>query len=229
MALGEINVVFFDLFYTLVTPRYHEHWNENDVLQISREEWEVHSEDLELYVKRATGLEKEPLKIIESILRKMGIEADDSDVNEILALREERFKHSLVEVDLDILRVLEQLKRKGKRLCLISNADPIDVKHWRESPLANLFDQTIFSYEVGYVKPQSEIYQIALCEMKAHPEECIFIGDGGSQELQGAKEAGISTVLTSYLLKRDEEQMEELKEYADFYTEDFREIDKICV
>jgi putative hydrolase of the HAD superfamily len=35
---NEIEVVFFDLFFTLITPRYNEFRNENDVLGISKEE-----------------------------------------------------------------------------------------------------------------------------------------------------------------------------------------------
>lgn len=59
--------------------------------------------------------------------------------------------------------------------------------HWNKSPLSKLFDDTIFSYEVGYLKPQTEIYEIALKKMNVNSEGCIFIGDGGSDELRGAK------------------------------------------
>jgi putative hydrolase of the HAD superfamily len=38
----------------------------------------------------------------------------------------------------------------------------IDVRYWNESPLNNLFDYTIFSYEVGCLKFQNEIYEILI-------------------------------------------------------------------
>jgi len=221
---NNINVIFFDLFFTLVTPKYNDLRNENDVLKITKEEWETYSEDNELYVKRATGKEKIPIKIIESIIEKMRMEVSDCDKNEILRLREERFKRCIFEIDFSIIDVLLNLKKNGKKVCLISNADIIDVKHWENSPLYNLFDEAIFSYEVGYLKPQIEIYNIALNRMNAKPEECIYIGDGGSDELKGAKELGIKTILTSYLLKRNEKQLSILKKFADYYIEDFQEI-----
>ncbi|MBU3102723.1 HAD family hydrolase [Clostridium gasigenes] len=224
-----INVIFFDLFFTLVTPKYNDLRNENDVLKITREEWEIHAEDNELYEKRAIGKEKIPIKIIESIIEKMGMKVSDCDKNEVLRLREERFKKSIIEVDFSIIDVLLNLKKNGKKVCLISNADIIDVKHWENSPLYNLFDGAIFSYEVGYIKPQIEIYNIALNRMKAKPEECIFIGDGGSDELKGAKELGIKTILTSYLLKRNEKQLNTLKKFADYYIEDFQEIKNLLL
>ena len=88
--------------------------------------------------------------------------------------------------------------------------------YWNKSPLNNLFDNIIFSYEVGYVKPQKEIYNIALNKMDVNPENCIFVGDGGSNELKGAKELGIRTVLTGYLLKRERKQHNEIKKFADY-------------
>ena len=92
---NNINVIFFDLFFTLVTPKYNDLRNENDVLKITKEEWEIHAEDNELYEKRAIGKEKIPIKIIESIIEKMGMKVSDCDKNEVLRLREERFKKSI--------------------------------------------------------------------------------------------------------------------------------------
>lgn len=222
--INDIKVVFLDLFFTLITPRYNVLRNENDVLGITQDEWEKYAEDYELYEIRATGKELIPEKIIESILEKMKICVTDSEKKEILSLRKERFKNALMDVDLKILDALLDLKKKGKKICLISNADIIDVMDWDKSPLYNLFDDAIFSYTTGYIKPQKEIYEIALKRMKVKPEECIFIGDGGSDELQGARHAGIKTVLTGYLLKRDAKQLNILKEYADFYINDFDEL-----
>lgn len=223
----DIKVVFFDLFFTLVIPKYSDLRNENDVLRITKEDWERYSEDHELYVKRATGKEKSPEKIIESIIEKMKININEFEKKEILKLREERFKKALIDVDAKILDVLSDIKRNGKSICLISNADIIDVMYWSESPLSDLFNDAIFSYEVGYLKPQSEIYKVALKKMNVNPEECIFVGDGGGDELKGAKELGIKTILTGYLLKRDRKQHESIKEFADYYIEDFKEIKDI--
>lgn len=224
---NNIEIVFFDLFFTLVIPKYSDLRNENDVLRIIKSEWEKYAEDSELYIKRATGKEKNPQKIIEDIINKIEVSVSESEKLEILKLREERFKKSLIDIDPIIFSVLLDIKENGKKICLISNADIIDIMYWDRSPLNELFDEKIFSCEAGYLKPKNKIYEIALEKMNANPEKCIFIGDGGSDELKGAKEVGMKTILAGHLLKRDKEQHSALKEFADYYIEDFREIKDI--
>ena len=221
---NKIEVVFFDLFFTLITPKYNAVRNENDVLGISKEKWEKYAEDDDLYLKRATGKEKDPQKIIESIVEKININVSKNEIKEILKLREKRFQKSLVNVDLEIINVLSDIKKSGKKLCLISNADVIDVMHWNESPLNELFDAIIFSYEVGCLKPQSQIYEIGLKKMNTTSEKCIFVGDGGSDELKGAKELGMKTILVGHLLEKERKDHDILKKIADYYIKDFREI-----
>jgi haloacid dehalogenase superfamily, subfamily IA, variant 3 with third motif having DD or ED/haloacid dehalogenase superfamily, subfamily IA, variant 1 with third motif having Dx(3-4)D or Dx(3-4)E len=225
--MNDIDVVFFDLFFTLVTPKYNDFRNENDVLGLTKEEWERYAEDGELYLKRATSKELTPQKIVEAIIEKMRVNVSERQKIEILKLREERFKKSLIEVDSTVLEVLSDIKKNGKKICLISNADVIDVLHWEKSPLHSLFDGTVFSYEVGYLKPQREIYKIALKRMRALPENCIFIGDGGSDELKGAKELGVKTIQTEYLIKREKNPQNTIAEFADYYVDDFKEIRNI--
>lgn len=222
-----IKVVFFDLFFTLVTPKYNDLRNEYDVLKLTMEEWEKYAEDEELYLTRALGQEKDPEKIIDAILEKMRIEYEPSHKAEILNLREERMKKCLVKVEKDIVETISQLRKNGKKICLISNADVIDGMHWDKSPLSEVFDEKIFSYEVGYVKPQADIYKIALKKMNVEAENCAFVGDGGSDELKGAKELGMKTVLVTHILKRDETKHNEIKSFADYHVEDFKDIAKL--
>jgi putative hydrolase of the HAD superfamily len=221
---NEIDVVFFDLFFTLITPQYNDFRNENDVLGMAKEEWEKYAEDDGLYLERATGRETNPQKIIESIVQKIGMTVGENQIKEILKLRENRLKKSLIDVDYKIINALLDIKKSGKKLCLVSNADIIDAMYWNESPLNDLFDETIFSYEVGYLKPQNEIYEIGLKKMNTIPQKCFFVGDGGSDELKGAKKLGMKTILTGYLLEKQRKEYNAIKKFADYYIKDFREI-----
>lgn len=111
----DVDAVFFDLFYTLVTPSYNASKNENEVLGFTIEEWESYVEDEELYIKRSTGQEKDPKKIIESIIEKFKIDAAEGQIEEILNLRKERFKNILTNVDRTILETISDLKKQVRR------------------------------------------------------------------------------------------------------------------
>ena len=61
----------------------------------------------------------------------------------------------------------------------------------RDSRLAPLMDALILSNETGLCKPQVAIYQLAAQKLEVPCEECFFVGDGGSRELYGARDAGM--------------------------------------
>ena len=45
------------------------------------------------------------------------------------------------------------------------------------------------------MKPDPRIYQLTAERLEVRPEECLFVGDGGSQELSGALSVGMHPVL----------------------------------
>jgi len=220
--LKDIEVVFIDLFYTLIVPKYSLDGNEYDVVGMPLDAWEQIAEDEALYDDRATGKVTDPKQIIMEMINKAKLDLPANVIDDLLNIREERFKEAITHVDEHIIEVLKKIKEAGIKLCLISNADVIDVMYWKLSPLCHLFDDVVFSYEVGCVKPDKEIYDIALNKMKTTPDKCLFVGDGGSDELKGAKQLGIRTVMTKQFIKRDELKNSEdvdyvIDEFSDLY------------
>jgi putative hydrolase of the HAD superfamily len=105
----------------------------------------------------------------------------------------------------DAVEVLSYIKENGCKLGLISDcSDEIPVI-WPETPLASLFDATVFSCLVGFRKPDPRIYQLAAERLSIPVKRCLYIGDGGSQELSGALRAGMHPVL----IRLDAESTEE--------------------
>jgi putative hydrolase of the HAD superfamily len=64
-----------------------------------------------------------------------------------------------------------------------------------------MFDAEVFSCDVGLAKPDAAIYRYCLKEMRLEAADCIFVGDGGSNELVGAKDVGLKTVFISGIIK----------------------------
>ncbi len=218
-----IKAVFFDLFFTLVYPMYLA-VNEYDIIGISSIEWERYAEDNTLYCERALGKIRTEKEIIDKIVDIMPYDLSGHQKQEILKRRQERMKRALLNIDDEILNTLKILHDKGIKVGLISNSDIIDSKHWEDSPLAEFFDVSVFSCNVGIMKPDIGIYEIAMSMMGTRPEESMFIGDGGSDELYGAKRAGMRTVFTEYLEHKPLDKIEKIKLYADFHIDRFDEL-----
>jgi putative hydrolase of the HAD superfamily len=131
-------------------------------------------------------------------------------IQKAVRVRQRRFDHALLHVDDEVLTVLDGLRESGIRLALVSNASTSEVQAWPASPLASLFDVTVFSCDCGSMKPEPAIYQQALRELGLVPQACLFVGDGGSNEHHGAHEVGMKPVLLRrYLQPHRYQQLEQ--------------------
>jgi putative hydrolase of the HAD superfamily len=94
----------------------------------------------------------------------------------------------------DAVTALYALKRLGLSTALISDCTHELPAFLPRLPVAPLLDASIFSVEVGRCKPDPLIYLAACRELGVLPEECLYVGDGGSRELTGATEVGMTAV-----------------------------------
>lgn len=136
---------------------------------------------------------------------------DTKSISEMARYYEERMRDSLMNPPAGVLDMLKDLKESGVQLCVISDAAYVDIMSWDDSPLAQYFDKTCFSCEVGLVKPDPELFKHAQA-MFGYPDKCIFIGDGGHEELMGARRCAMQTIKAEWIKNRREEA---IYEYAD--------------
>lgn len=219
-----IKAVYFDLFFTLIVPTYDKTGNEYDILNMSVKEWECYAEDPLIYQERALGLVHSEKEIIDRIISNIPCEINNKQKEQILIARINRMKNALKNAPEAVLNVLKLLKDKNIKIGLISNADIIDCKYWNQSKLSPFFDDSIFSCNVGLLKPSRQIYELAMQNLKVQPNESIFVGDGGSNELYGAKSVGMKTVFTEALVTKNVKERNAIMEYADCHIVDFAEI-----
>lgn len=219
-----IKAIYFDLFFTLIVPVYEKANNEYNILGLSVDKWEQYAENDTLYRERALGLVKNETEIIDKIMSLMPFEVSAIQKEQVLYARELRMKNALKMVSKEILDVLKELKSKDINLGLISNADRIDCKYWNHSPLSQYFKDAVFSCNVGLLKPDRKIYELAMRRLNILPEQCLFVGDGGSNELCGAKLAGMRTVLSEVLETKTVKQRENIIKYADYQIKHMDEL-----
>ena len=72
----------------------------------------------------------------------------------------------------------------------------------KTSALFPYFDVALISYEQGICKPSPEMYQRMIELLGVVPEECLYVGDGGSRELYGARDAGMKAVQCTWFADR---------------------------
>ncbi|MFC7681725.1 HAD family hydrolase [Paenibacillus sp. GCM10028914] len=189
--------VFFDLFETLITEfsngkrisnRKYDYLESLGITtEDFKEEWSSRQQ------KRMIGIFSNYFEVIKDILENRQLKSNNEAVQ---ILYQERIKEKIIpflHIRSDILELLEYLRKNNIKIGLISNCTEEEVRYWKESELAQYFDDFIFSYEVGIAKPDIRIYQLACERISVSSHESIFIGDGGSNELDGAFNAGLRT------------------------------------
>ena len=213
--------VLFDLFHTLVSVRpsgadVPPTWED---LGLPREEYERRwFDDTD---GRATGRIKDPVEVIRVVIHAIDPTIPMERIEWAALRRARRFENALTLVEEATVSAVEQLRLAGVKVALVSNACHGEIEAWSRSPLAPHFDATLFSCEVGMVKPDRAIYEEALRRVDVAPQDAIFVGDGGSDEHRGARAVGLRTALvTRHASEWWPEKMEPRKKLVDWTFED---------
>lgn len=94
---------------------------------------------------------------------------------------------------------LEELRRRGLRLGVISNADGRVDALLAAVGLREHFDFVIDSALVGMEKPDPRIFRMGLERLGVAPEEAVYVGDLYEIDVVGARAAGMTAVLVDPL------------------------------
>jgi putative hydrolase of the HAD superfamily len=104
----------------------------------------------------------------------------------------------IVKVDPDALSVLSELRSRGIRRGICSNA-PFPPEMMRRQVASNgigeLMDGIVFSSMVGRRKPAPEMYHAALDAIGVAPERVLFVGNRVREDYEGPRSLGMQAVL----------------------------------
>jgi putative hydrolase of the HAD superfamily len=132
---------------------------------------------------------------LEDISRRLGRVPTPDQLAEGAAIRAEHSRQSLLQPYPDALVALTALRAAGRPVGLISDCSPETPALWAESPLAALIPAPVFSVTEGRRKPDPALYRLACERMGADPYRTVYVGDGDSSELAGARAVGILPIL----------------------------------
>jgi len=96
-----------------------------------------------------------------------------------------------------VLPSLGWLRDRGYRLGAVTNrgySGPRFHEEMRDLGLTDLFEATVISCDVGYMKPHPRIFHYALERMGVEAEEAVMVGDSLRADVEGAKTLGMGAV-----------------------------------
>ncbi|MFR9725054.1 HAD family hydrolase [Streptomyces sp. MS19] len=99
-----------------------------------------------------------------------------------------------LRADPTVMEALTTLRRSGLRLAVLSDAAPDIAEAWHRCDLASYCDVAVFSCRAGAVKPAPQLFNAVVTALRVAPEQVLYCGDGGGDELAGAERAGLHAV-----------------------------------
>lgn len=231
-ASVDVRAIVFDLFYTLVDPNQTKPADFDRVTAIS----EILGVDTDLlgqwWDERIAEFAVTPLSPVDELVdlarqrRIVMSPGDVADVDRALGRYQDEALRNPVK---GVLGTISRIRRAQVGVGLLSNAHTRDVRAWSDSPLAVLVDEACISCFIGAAKPDVRSYEVVLCRLGVDAGDALFVGDGGSEEFAGAREAGFGGVIAVSGLAirsgfRTREEMDELCGDADVEVGEITEL-----
>jgi putative hydrolase of the HAD superfamily len=151
----------------------------------------------ESYARRELE-ELDVLALFEGALSTLGLAVPRELVQKIHEM-EYRAVVSLRTVPPENLQALENLRARGLKLGLVSNAHFLPallLEDFERLGLAQYMDAIVTSSQLGVRKPHPAIFEHVLAELEISPAEAVFVGDKMREDVVGPKELGMRAVLT---------------------------------
>jgi putative hydrolase of the HAD superfamily len=129
-----------------------------------------------------------------AVLEAAGATPDAAMIRDLRALEHNAFDGT-AQIYPDSLPVVRELRSRGVRTALVSNCSYNTRPFVDELGLEAEFDAVILSFEAGTMKPQPQIYQLALEKLGGvDPSRAVFVDDQ-VRYCEGAAALGIDTRL----------------------------------
>jgi HAD superfamily hydrolase (TIGR01549 family) len=226
-AIERLEAVVFDLLFTLVYPGEFPGGGDRTswlarVLGVDARALEMRWDAFEEFLESGRAPATPPFGPEITWLTHVAAELGKSLSPDELRLVERDWdltrRWALLEPPTETVDMLVALRSMGLKIGVLSNTHDLELREWSNSPLAHLVDAVAFSYEIGAVKPDPAAYEAILGRLGVPARAAAYVGDGASNELIGARQAGFAMViLAAAAAKRfSPEHLPVLSDQSDF-------------
>ncbi len=153
------------------------------------------------------------------------------------AVVQKRYAHSrqsFTYMRKDILTMLSDLKQQGCKIGILSNCYFEERESIRGSVLLDYLDTAVLSCEVGMAKPEEAIFKLCMRKLwqeegPVDPTRFLYVGDGGSEELETASRLGMVVRQATWFLQEEKRPSRRKTEFLSFENpSEVVEFCKIC-
>ena len=125
-----------------------------------------------------------------SIVQHYDLEKNDSKVTKLI---QEDIK-SWNQINDSMMQFIKESRRNIHKLAIVSNMTRDTLSFMRKHfEWLELFDELIFSCDIGNNKPERRIYIFCLNRIEVPPQECLFVDDS-VENVHGAMESGMKVI-----------------------------------
>jgi len=192
--------VIFDMYETLITLYNSELYKGKQIAADMgipeskfREIWDKSDDDRTLGTRSFED-------VITEILNANGIFSEEL-FNSIVSKRYSNTADAFCHKDPDIIPMLKALRKKGIKVGLITNCYFEERDAIKNCDMYEFFDALCMSCEIGIKKPDLRVYEMCAEKLGVNTKECLYVGDGGSNELQAARAVGMMPLQAVWYLK----------------------------
>ncbi|MGH7603028.1 MAG: HAD family hydrolase [Gemmatimonadaceae bacterium] len=222
--------IVFDLWYTLICPEHHRPHGQGSItaipaaLGLDPKPFANYWESQLPAMYRHPRLMRDYVADYLSTFGRTLTEAERVAFDNVWSAHDSALALPRPQVQVHLTNIVEGAIRLG----LLSNAHEREIRHWSASPLSAHFSAARFSCNIGCAKPERAAYCHVLDALGVAAEDAMFVGDGASNELQGARDAGFGAVVFMRGLLKElrmrESEFSNLASISDAVVDDIAEI-----
>jgi putative hydrolase of the HAD superfamily len=146
------------------------------------------------FPERISGALGDVRQTMHTLAARLGVQLSEEQLEKATATRRS-VQESMFALRPEALGVIERLRSAGLRTGLVSDCTSELPDAWSRLPLSAVIDAPVFSCLEGTRKPDPRLFRKVAADLGTEPARCLYVGDGGGQELTGASGIGMRAVL----------------------------------
>ena len=146
------------------------------------------------FPERVSGALGDVRQTMQELAGRLGVRLSNEQLDEACATRRS-VQESMFTLRPEALGVIRRLRAAGLKTGLVSDCTSELPDAWARLPLAAVIDAPVFSCVEGTRKPDPRLFRKVAADLRTEPDQCVYVGDGGGQELTGSSAIGMRAVL----------------------------------